>query len=860
MIRIILFSSLVLISQTLNAQRLVPYVANNEQYILNDSFDNFRGIDGEVFHDSLFVSVQYFDTLSHTAMSVLKNGFLTEVSNDWFYGGSNGYVHDLFSDDNRLYAAGRRNDSVYGVRANLAIYDNGIWNNYPSPYSSASRFYFGTVFNEKVFLFGSSNNQSNVYTFENGQYGTVDEINNMGGACVDAQVYENKLFFIKSDYSGIHFLDTLGVVHSESIPCDSLMRFSLINDQLFVSGKCNDFLFRRNANGVWVFDDMGLDFSQLNTSKLASVYFTQKGYVANLSNTFRNYGLGYHCRSYELTHQIELNNDVRKVVNFEEKEFALCFDDAGDDANIEGICTIENGWKYQDISNEYVSERAYPAFPSYTYQTLPSDINEPRSIGLGYLDNKVVYHRTPLLYGVREGSLCGVGESYLTGLNGAYSGPKANIYSNDFTQKYNRVWKVKQEDIDYHNNHWYEPNYLAPIDIIEWPGNGTVVNGEPQIIAPFHDVNGNNIYEPQFGDTPEIKGDEAIFYIVSDGREVSPYFQQNYFEDTVSNLELSVMSYVFLNSSSPALSHSFFTDYRLNLRGDIPLNEFYFGLFTDFVIGSYDDFIGCDSTRNLFFGYNSDDFDEPSSESQGYANEVPACGYRILNNPLSSAVSLNGSFNPIPGQPTSISQLYNVLQGKWKDGSPIVNPITQEQTQFMYSGEVGIPSVWNEINSGNIPSYSPIYASTFIGDLQPNSPVCISVARIVGSDTLSSGSPSVNAVYKMKQYSDEVQQYYDQYLQTADCNQLVGIDEMNEEVFGVHVYPNPAREKIIIQTTRSSISKIELFNIVGSLVHSETRLKTANTSVDISTYTSGVYSVRISLEDGRTEVKKIIVE
>jgi hypothetical protein len=112
----------------------------------------------------------------------------------------------------------------------------------------------------------------------------------------------------------------------------------------------------------------------------------------------------------------------------------------------------------------------------------------------------------------------------------------------------------------------------------------------------------------------------------------------------------------------------------------------------------------------------------------------------------------------------------------------------------------------------------------------------------------------------MKQYSDEVQQYYDQYLQTTDCNQLVGVEEVNEELFGVHVFPNPAREKITIQTTRSFISKIELFNIVGSLVHSDASLRTANASVDVSSYSPGLYSVRIYLEDGTTEVRKIIVE
>jgi hypothetical protein len=100
----------------------------------------------------------------------------------------------------------------------------------------------------------------------------------------------------------------------------------------------------------------------------------------------------------------------------------------------------------------------------------------------------------------------------------------------------------------------------------------------------------------------------------------------------------------------------------------------------------------------------------------------------------------------------------------------------------MYSGEVGIPGAWNETNiSGGI-EYKRMVLSIQLGDLQPNVPICISVARIAGSDTISAGSPSLNAVYKMKQYSDEVQQYYDQYLQTTDCEQLVGLEEESERI------------------------------------------------------------------------------
>lgn len=849
--RLLLFGLLVFIFQTAKAQRFVPFVANNQQHILNDALDNFSCYDGEAFHDSLFVSVNYGDTLNHSALKVLKGDVLSEVSLNWDT--KYGKVFDLFSNSEKLCAVGTKIDSIANINyANLAILENGVWSEYSNP--NYSRFSFGTVFNNKIFLF--SNYSSTVCFFENGVFNEIalDEI-------VDAQVYDEKLFFIHRNYGGINYLDSLGEVHTEEIACDSLMRFSLVNGQLFVSGKCNEFLFRRNENAEWVFDDLGVDFSPFRTTSLGSVYLTQRGYLANFTNDIRPQLQFYaQSNSYELLQKNELNKYILNVINFEGKEFAICRSISAVDGMKGGICMVENGWKQQNISNQLVSETSYPSFSSYLYQSSYFTFDF-RPIGLGYKDNKVVFTAAPLLYGIKNDLISGVGGLFETGLNGAYAGPLSNIYSNEFAKKYDRVWKVKQADIEYHNQHWYEANYSAPIDILEWPGNGSIVNGEPQIIAPFHDVNGNNIYEPQFGDAPEIKGDEAAFYIVSDGREVSPTYLDSNFGNTVSNLEMSVMTYLFQNSTNAALSNSVFTDYRIVNRDETPLNEFYFGMHTDFDVGtSYDDFIGCDSTRNLVFGYNADDFDEPSSSSYGYANEVPACGYRFLNRSVTSSVYCYNSSNPVYGGPNSNEQAYRVLQGKRIDGSSILNPITQQQTSFMYSGEVGVPGVWNEENVGNTGGDRRMIVSTFVGDLQPNVPICISVARIVGSDTLSAGSPSLNAVYKMKQYSDEVQQYYDQYLQTTDCNQLVGVEEESEDAYGVNVYPNPSSDRVAVQTTRSSICKVELFNPIGSLIYSESGLEVGAVIIDVNALATGLYSVRVYLNDGTIEVRKIIVE
>ena len=850
--RLLFFSLLVFIFQTAKAQRLVPFVANNQQHILNDAYDNFLCNDGEVFHDSLFVSVNYGDTLNHPVLKVLKGDTLTDVPLDWDT--KYGRVYDLFSTSDKLCAVGLKIDSVTNDSyANLAILENGVWNEYSYP--DYTRFTFGTVFSNKVFLF--SNYLNKVCFFENGSfYPTyLDSV-------IDAQVYDDKMFYIKKGFSGMYYIDTLGVTHSEEIACDSLMRFSMIDGKLFVSGKCNEFLFRRTDGGEWVFDDLGIDFSLFNTANLGNVFRTQKGYLASFTSFARSQSFGFTSgNSYELAKKNELNKYAVNVISFEGRELAICRGLTNSPiGGWGGISTVQNGWMYQYISNELVSERSYPSFSSFIYENTFWDV-EHKSIGLYYKNNRIVFICDQLLFGMKGDVVSGVGGLYEEGLNGAYSGPVSNTYSNEFAQRYNRVWKVKQTDIDYHNQHWYDANYSAPIDILEWPGNGSIVNGEPQIIAPFHDVNGNNIYEPQFGDAPEIKGDEATFYIVSDGREVSPTYLDSNFGSTVSNLEMSVMTYLFQNSTNAALSNSVFTDYRIVNRDETPLNEFYFGMHTDFDIGtSYDDFIGCDSARNLVFGYNADDFDEPSSSSYGYANEVPACGYRFLNRSVTSSVYFYNSSSPVYGAPNSNEQAYRVLQGKRIDGSSILNPITQQQTSFMYSGEVGVPGVWNEVNVQNPGGDRRLIVSAFVGDLQPNTPVCISVARIAGSDTISAGSPSLNAVYKMKQYSDEVQQYYDQYLQTTDCNQLVGVEEESEDAYGVNVYPNPSSDRVAVQTTRSSICKVELFNPVGSLVYSTSGLEVGAVIIDVNTYAKGLYSVRVYLKDGTVEVRKIIVE
>ena len=112
-----------------------------------------------------------------------------------------------------------------------------------------------------------------------------------------------------------------------------------------------------------------------------------------------------------------------------------------------------------------------------------------------------------------------------------------------------------------------------PLDILQWPGNGNVENGESEILAPFDDYNNNNLYEPLLGETPHIKGDVASFSMASNGHGHALPFNDNAFMPNPNEIEISLMHYVFLDHPSKAIANTVFTDYRFNSKESLPWND-----------------------------------------------------------------------------------------------------------------------------------------------------------------------------------------------------------------------------------------------------------------------------------------------
>ena len=172
--------------------------------------------------------------------------------------------------------------------------------------------------------------------------------------------------------------------------------------------------------------------------------------------------------------------------------------------------------------------------------------------------------------------------------------------SSETAMRYNKVWHISRTMIDQHIANVGSSNYNIPEDILTWPGNGDSADGYAAQLAPYYDADSNGIYNPMAGDYPIIRGDEALFTIFNDN--TMPNYES---KGEPMGIEIHAMFYAFNEPADTALNNTVFAHYDIYNRSDSNYINTYLGAFTDFDIGdAYNDFIGCDVHRGMYYGYN----------------------------------------------------------------------------------------------------------------------------------------------------------------------------------------------------------------------------------------------------------------
>lgn len=467
-----------------------------------------------------------------------------------------------------------------------------------------------------------------------------------------------------------------------------------------------------------------------------------------------------------------------------------------------------------------------------------------------------------------------------------FNGPVSNssTYNAAYDAQWAKVWKINKTTIDSFAG-WFAspslyPNYQIPQSILTWPGNGNVTSGQAAQLAPFIDVNGDGTYDPTTGDYPCIKGDQFLYFIYNDDRNVHT-------ETAGQALKVEIHATVYAyNRPGSWQDSAVYVNYRIYNRSNNTYGKTFVGKWTDFDIGYYqDDFVGCDVQHGFFYGYNgtTNDGGAATPGLGTYGANPPAQGVMFLRGPdadvndgvdndldgtmdeageycrMNTFIYYNNDFT-VTGNPKGDSTYYRYMAATWIDGSNVTYGGTGYggtlPCLFMYPG-TSDPSgfgtnmqpqpAWDETTAGNTPEDRRGIAGSGPFSFSRGESLCLDFVYLFGRG---STGPS-SSVQHLQAIADSALTQYDASMACACKSSPLSIQESNMAIQPVSLYPNPANSVIFVnQQITSSRAQFEVIDITGRTISSGFFGAGNSTAIDVSALPNGIYTLRIV--DGKT--------
>jgi len=253
-------------------------------------------------------------------------------------------------------------------------------------------------------------------------------------------------------------------------------------------------------------------------------------------------------------------------------------------------------------------------------------------------------------------------------------------------------WEVTSDEIEAHKADFADNGIIDnPLpNIFKWPGRDNSEFDQyfnfqlpfAQSLAPFVDVDNNFVYNPENGDYPEIKGDQAIWWVFNDsGQHTASFGNPN-------NVEVQVMAYAYKDVSTNMDRTSFY-EFKCINRNSSPTSNFHFGFFSDFDLGcSSDDYVGFDTDNSMMFAYNMDAEDGDLGTNCGatptYNTTIPMVGISLIEASGDLPVSYWNSLNGL----TRDGQAFS-----YGDDGYSTSP--DSTTKYMFTGDPSIENEWS---------------------------------------------------------------------------------------------------------------------------------------------------------------------
>ncbi|MGB0390035.1 MAG: T9SS type A sorting domain-containing protein [Salibacteraceae bacterium] len=428
-----------------------------------------------------------------------------------------------------------------------------------------------------------------------------------------------------------------------------------------------------------------------------------------------------------------------------------------------------------------------------------------------------------------------------------YAGPiDANgqtLNCNDF----DRVWPITRSEVsDFRSN----PT-LTTQNIMNWPGrnNPNLAYTKDVDLAPFVDVDNDGNYNPLNGDYPDFKGDGASFSVFNDIGNLHTESGSDQM-----GVEVHLMAYAY--STNNQVNNATFYEYTIKNKGANDLFDMNIGIFTDFDLGgSRDDLVGCDINRNLGYIYNGDGLDEDAGGVLGYGKNPPLAGIKMVGLPTkeNNTYSMN-SFKALGSSPNTDPNLaihyYNLLNGMKMNGGFDTLP-NGDSVLFQYSGIPGGTGI-SECSSGNAPGERKILMNFGTFDFAQKEEITFTFANIYARGTNPNYSTCVDGISVLQEAADTVQAHFDDVKRTTNINSLSNQSE------SFNIFPNPVQSQITLDKLHEG-SRIEIINAQGGLVDRVT-INNDHVQIDVSEYNQGIYFIKATDKNNRSQIKKFVKE
>ena len=471
------------------------------------------------------------------------------------------------------------------------------------------------------------------------------------------------------------------------------------------------------------------------------------------------------------------------------------------------------------------------------------------------------------------------------------------------------MWKLDKTEIQYHRDHYNDTGYEPLQDILTWPGNGDTTLGQAFQLAPFIDWNNNGIYEPMKGEFPAIKGDQALYFIFNDVRDI-----HSETGGEALGIEVHGMAYAYDSPEDSVLWNTIFLHYDIINRSDTTYENTWMCIWTDFNLGYvWDDYVGCDVQRGGYFVYNGTPVDG-NGEPEAYGEHPPAMGVLFLGGPFLDPDNLdnpkydenayqlcNESINGLnfgdsiidnerlgltkflkcgwsggaQGSPYLAPDYYKFLRGIWKDDSTVQyggnghpnSGATGPDCSFMFPGDSdtcnwgtnGIPpngglntpgNYWTEESVGNNPDNRRGMGSSGPFTFEPGAVHQMDVAYVFARDFNGTPWSSVELLKDRFDYLIDLFQ--------NDQDFFSGVSNKSKINQHFSIYPNPVNNTLHFKlAVNNNENTYRVYSVNGAVVQEGTLIPGQDHSINLNSLKEGMYVLQIIAVD-RVYLSKFI--